>query len=144
MLQKEPQRFFQLLQVRPRHTVDTNQPQGLLQLQHMHTCTAVSSNVRQLAVCKGFINILYTHIFDYNRLNYAKDVSNRDCCATCKCQSKLSVPTHLDKYVKSLFCTCPDMSHSLIVRECTYLHFAQDMNQEEETGSIKREVKRHH
>jgi len=33
---------------------------------------------------------------------------------------------------------CPDMSHSLIVLECTYLHSAQGMNQEE-TGSIKRE-----
>ena len=53
---------------------------------------------------EGFINILYIHTSDYyNRLDYGKDMHNRTCCyVTCSCQSKLSVHTWLDEYVKTL------------------------------------------
>ena len=50
-----------------------------------------------------FINILYIHTSDYNRLNYGKDMHNTACCyVTCNWQSKLSAHTPLNEYVKAL------------------------------------------
>ena len=52
---------------------------------------------------EGFINILYIHTSDYNRLDYGKDMLSRVCCyVTCNCQSELSVHTLRDEYIKAL------------------------------------------
>ena len=53
--------------------------------------------------CFGFINNLDTHISDYNRLDYGKDIGNKAYCfVTCNCQSKLSVHIYLDEYANAL------------------------------------------
>ena len=52
---------------------------------------------------EGFINILYIHTSDYNRLDYGKDMLSRVCCyVTCNCQSELSVHSLRDEYIKAL------------------------------------------
>ena len=66
------------------------------------------------------------------------------CYVTCNCQSKLSVHPNPDKYVKALFYMCPDMPLPwLALRVCPFA-FCTKQNQEEETGSIKREAKMDH
>ena len=66
-----------------------------------HSC--VLSDLRQPGAYEGFINILYLHASDYNRLNYGKDMRNRAYCyITGNCPWKPSVHTHVDKYVKAL------------------------------------------
>ena len=87
----------------PRHAVNADYPQGLLQLLDICPwCTAVSSSeLRQLEPIK-LINILYIHTSDYNRLNFRKDVCNTAYCyVTYNCQSKLPVLAHLE-YAKVL------------------------------------------
>ena len=41
------------------------------------------------------------------------------CYVTHNCQLKVSVHTHLDEYVKALFCRCPDMLRFLTGLEHT-------------------------
>ena len=56
------------------------------------TTGASSSKLRHLGAYYWFINILYLHTSDYNRLNYGKDMCNRTCCyLTCNCQPSLSL-----------------------------------------------------
>ena len=53
-----------------------------------------------------FINILYIHISDCNRLNYGKDMGSRaSCYVTRDYQSKLSVHTCLNEYIKAILKT---------------------------------------
>jgi len=87
----------------PRHAVNADYPQGLLQLLDICPwCTAASSSeLRQLDPIK-LINILYIHTSDYNRLNFRKDMCNTAYCyVTYNCQSKLPVLAHLE-YAKVL------------------------------------------
>ena len=100
----------------PRHAVNADYPQGLLQL--LDTCpwctAASSSELRQLEPIK-LINILYIHTSDYNRLNFRKDMCNTAYCyVTYNSQSKLPVLAHLE-YAKVLSWK-PFLSHHSITR----------------------------
>ena len=62
-------------------------------------CPQVTSGSREFLNCRKYS----THTYDYNRLNYGKGMHIRACCyVSCNCQSKLSVHTHLNEYVKAL------------------------------------------
>ena len=71
------------------------------------------------------------------------------CYVTCNCQLKVWVYTHLDEYVKALFCMCPDIPPFLTSLEHTPIcilfpdwwwaqaPFCTGQNHKE-TGSVKR------
>ena len=91
------------------------------------TTGASSSNLRQLGAYYWFINILYLHTSDYNRLNYGKDVQ----------QNLLLRNLQLSTILEPLSICIPFPDWWLV-----QALFCTGQNQEEETKNIKREAKR--
>ena len=69
-------------------------------------CPQVTLGSRELLKCHKYS----IHTYDYKRLNYGKDMHIRAYCyVICNCQSKPSVHTQLNEYVKALSSKLPQL-----------------------------------